>query len=138
MTEWRPTSSARPLSPSDERLWSTLAHLGNIVGFLPSLLILLLLGPRSARVTVEAREALNFGLTAFIGWVALWVLGQVLNTLYQVVPTAFDLVFGLLAFLVGLVAFALWVLVVVMAVVAAVRTNALGTFRYPFALRLVR
>jgi uncharacterized Tic20 family protein len=138
MTESRPTVPARPLSPSDERLWSTLAHLGNIVGFLPSLLILLLVGPRSTRVTVEAREALNFGLTAFIGWVALWVLGQVLNTLFRVVPTGFDLVFGLLAVLVGLVAFALWVLVVVIAVVAAMRVQTLGTFRYPFALRPVR
>jgi uncharacterized protein len=138
MTESHPTASARPLSPSDERLWSSLAHLGNIVGFLPSLLILLLLGPRSTRLTVEAREALNFGLTAFLGWVGLWVLGQVLTTLYRVVPTGIDLVFGLLAFLVGLVALALWVLVAVIAVVAAVRVNALGTFRYPFALRLVR
>ena len=138
MTESRPSAPARPLSPSDERLWSTLAHLGNIVGFVPALLILLLVGPRSARVTVEAREALNFGLTAFLGWVALWVLGQVLSTLYKVLPTGFDLVFGLLAFLVGLVAFALWVLVVVVAVVAAVRVHTLGTFRYPFTLRPVR
>src|SRR3978361_1879888 len=75
MTESQPTYSAQPLSPADENLWSTLAHIGNILGFLPSLLILLILGPRSARVRQESREALNFVITALIGWVALWVVG---------------------------------------------------------------
>jgi uncharacterized Tic20 family protein len=138
MTEWQPAPAARPLSPDDERAWSIVAHLGNVLGPVPSLLIMLLLGPRSTRVRVESREALNFSITATIVWVALWILAGVLRAVYDATPPGFNLGFGLLAFLLGFLQFVVWVVVVVLSIVAASRVNAGGTFRYPFTLRLVR
>ena len=138
MTESQRTVSAAPLSPADEDLWSTLAHVGTVLGFLPSLLILLVLGPRSARVRQEAREALNFALTACIAVIALWILGIVVGGIASAVPRGVDLPFLLLGFLVGLAEFGVWVLVVVLSIVAAVRVNGGASFRYPFSLRLVK
>jgi uncharacterized protein len=138
VTEYQPAAPAQPLSPADEKLWSTLAHIGNIIGFLPSLLIFLILGPRSPRVRTESREALNFVITVAIAEVALWIVGAIFNALYTVTPSGIDLVFVLLGFIVGLAQFALWVLLVVLSIVAAVRVNAGGSYRYPFALRLVK
>jgi len=138
MSESQPTYSAPPLSPADEDLWSTLAHIGNVIGFLPSLLILLILGPRSPRVRQESREALNFVLTALIAWVALWMVGIVLGTIGSALPSAIGLPFVLLGLLVGLAEFVVWVLVVVFSIVAAVRVNSGGSYRYPFSLRLIK
>jgi uncharacterized Tic20 family protein len=138
MTESQPTSPARPLSPSDENLWSTLAHIGNVLGFLPSLLILLILGPRSTRVRQESREALNFVITAIIVWVALWVVGIVVGSIADAAPSVIGLLFVLLGLLIGLAEFAVWVLLVVFSIVAAVRVNSGASYRYPFSLRLIK
>jgi uncharacterized Tic20 family protein len=138
MTQSQPAYSTQPLSPADENLWSTLAHLGNVLGFLPSLLILLILGPRSARVRQESREALNFVLTALIVWIALWVVGIVVGTIANAAPSGIGLLFVLLGLLVGLAEFAVWVLLVVFSIVAAVRVNSGASYRYPFSLRLIK
>ena len=138
MTQSQPAAAAQPLSPADEKLWSTLAHIGNILGFLPSLLIFLILGPRSARVRDESREALNFVITAIIALVALWIVGGVINALYSVTPNGLDIVFLLLGFIIGLAQFAVWVALIVFSIVAAVRVNAGGSFRYPISLRLIK
>lgn len=138
MTQSQPAAAAQPLSPADEKLWSTLAHIGNILGFLPSLLIFLILGPRSARVRDESREALNFVITAIIALVALWIVGGVINALYSVTPNGIDIVFLLLGFIIGLAQFAVWVALIVFSIVAAVRVNAGGSFRYPISLRLIK
>jgi uncharacterized Tic20 family protein len=138
MSESTPVSPGLPLSPADANLWSTLAHIGNVVTPVPPLLIFLILGPRSARVRQESREALNFGITAFLGLIALWILGGVVNAIYSALPSGIDIFFGLLGLLITLAEFAIWVVVVVFAILAAVRVNAGGSYRYPFALRLIK
>jgi uncharacterized Tic20 family protein len=138
MSESQPTYSAPPLSPADENLWSTLAHIGNVIGFLPSLLIFLILGPRSPRVRQESREALNFVITGLIAWVALWIAGAVVGGIANALPSGIGLLFGLIGLLIGLAAFAVWVVVVVLSIVAAVRVNSGGSYRYPFSLRLIK
>ncbi|WP_375387861.1 DUF4870 domain-containing protein [uncultured Amnibacterium sp.] len=138
MSQVPPGAPAPPLSPADEKLWSTLAHIGNIVGFLPSLLILLILGPRSPRVREASKEALNFVITAILAWVALWIVGLVVTVIYINTPSGVDVIFGLLGTLINLAQFAIWVLVVVFSIVAAVRVNAGGSFRYPVSLRLIK
>jgi uncharacterized Tic20 family protein len=138
MTESQPTYAAQPLSPADENLWSTLAHIGNVIGFLPSLLILLILGPRSGRVRQESREALNFVITALIAEVALWIVGFVVNGIANALPSPIGLVLVLLSLLIGLAEFAVWVLLVVFSIVAAVRVNSGASYRYPFSLRLIK
>ena len=138
MTQSQPAAAAQPLSPADEKLWSTLAHVGNIIGFLPSLLIFLILGPRSARVREESKEALNFVITAIIAYVVLVVLGVILGVIDANAPSGISLIFGLLGLLVGLAEFAVWVLLVVFSIVAAVRVNNGGSYRYPLSLRLIK
>lgn len=138
MTESQPGYRAEPLSPADETLWSTVAHIGNVLGFLPSLLILLILGPRSPRVREESREALNFVITAIAAWAALWLVGVVLNIVARSTPDGISLLFVLLGLLVGLAQFAVWVLLVVFSIVAAVRVNSGASYRYPLALRLIK
>ena len=138
MTESQPATPAPPLSPADEKLWATLAHVGNIIGPVPSLLILLVLGPRGARVRQESKEALNFSVTAVIVWVALWIVGAVVDALSRATPTGLDLVLLLLGLLIGFVRFAVWVLVVVFSIIAAVRVNNGGSYRYPLSLRLIK
>jgi uncharacterized Tic20 family protein len=109
-----------------------------VLGFLPSLLILLILGPRSARVKRESTEALNFVLTALIALIALWVLGAVVGVFAGALPSGAAVLFVLLSLLIGLVQFSIWVVVIVFSIVAAVRVNGGESFRYPFALRLVK
>jgi uncharacterized protein len=138
MTESQPAAAAQPLSPADEKLWSTLAHIGNIIGFLPSLLIFLILGPRSARVREESKEALNFVITAIIAWVALAIVGVIVNVIYQNLPVGIDVVFLLIGILITLLQWAVWIGLIVFSIVAGVRVNGGGTFRYPFALRLIK
>jgi uncharacterized Tic20 family protein len=138
MTQSQPAAAAQPLSPADEKLWSTLAHIGNIIGFLPSLLIFLILGPRSARVREESKEALNFVITAIIAYVVLVILGVIIGTIGGNAPIGISLIFGLLGLIIGLAEFAVWILLIVFSIVAAVRVNSGGTYRYPFALRLIK
>lgn len=138
MTQSQPGGAAQPLSPADETLWSTLAHVGNIVGFLPALLIFLILGPRSVRVREESKEALNFVITAAIAYVALVILGVIVGTIGANAPSGVGLLFGLTGLLVGLAEFAVWILLVVFSIVAAVRVNNGGSYRYPLSLRLIK
>ena len=143
MTDYQPAApgyppAAQPLSPADEKLWSTLAHVGNVLGFLPSLLIFLILGPRGAKVKQESREALNFVITATIAVIALTIVTAVVTGIASAAPSGIGLLFGLIALLTGLVQFAVYVLVIVFSIVAAVRVNNGGSYRYPISLRLVK
>src|SRR5450756_2419921 len=76
MSESLPPSApaGAPLTPEQERTWASYAHLGGILGFLPSLIIWLVYKDRGPFVTSEARKALNFMITATIAWVAVFVL----------------------------------------------------------------
>ena len=107
-----------PLSPSDERLWALLAHLSIFVlSIIGPILILVLLGTRSAFVADQAREALNFHITVLIA----------------------GLVSFLLCFV--LIGFVLLPIVIVgsmvLGVIAALQANQGIPYRYPLTLRLV-
>ena len=107
-----------PLSPSDERLWALLAHLSIFVlSIIGPILILVLLGKRSAFVADQAREALNFHITVLIA----------------------GLVSFLLCFV--LIGFVLLPIVIVgsmvLGVIAALQANQGIPYRYPLTLRLV-
>ena len=133
------TARSPALSPADEKLWSTLAHIGNIIGFLPSLLIFLILGSRSARVRQESAEALNFVITATIAWIALAIVGVILSIIGAQLPERHRP--GVRAARPAgrrSLQFAVWILLVVFSIVAAVRVNNGGSYRYPFALRLIK
>ena len=70
MTETPPPAASAPLSESDERLWSSIAHIGTpFFSFVPALIVWLVQKEKSAFVDTEAKEALNFSILVTIGYI---------------------------------------------------------------------
>ncbi len=111
--------AAAPLSPSDERMWATLAHVGPIlVGFLAPLLIWLLLRERSRFVDDQGKEALNFQIFLAI----VYVVGVITAAL----------VIGIFILL------AAWLLAIVFGIQGAIAANRGELYRYPFNWRVIK
>ena len=115
---------AAPLSPTDEVTWSSAAHWSALVasfvglGFLGPLLVMLIQGPKSARVRANAVESLNFEIT--------YVIGMVLSVVLMLV-------------LVGFVTIILFPLLwLILRIVASVQTANGQDYRYPVNIRLVK
>jgi len=94
------------LSPKDERLWGTLAHLGVVAGLLlPSLgnviaplIIWLVFKDRSEYVNYHAKEALNFQITMTLGFIVFGILSILLIGIPFLIALAVaDLVFSIIA-----------------------------------------
>jgi uncharacterized Tic20 family protein len=117
---------AAPLTEADDRLWASLAHFGGIISVLPSLIIWLVLRDRGPRVRVEGKEALNFQITVLILLVGWQIVGGILF---------FSLGVG---FVVGFVNFLVWVADVVLSIVAGVKVQQGGSYRYPFSFRFIK
>jgi len=124
MSESLPPSApaGAPLTTDQERTWASYAHLGGILGFLPSLIIWLVYKDRGPFVTSEARKALNFMITATIAWVAVYIL---------------DVAF-LPYLLASLPNLAIWVVVVIFSVQGFQSAQKGQPFKYPFSLELVK
>ena len=116
---------AAPLSEAEDKQWASFAHLGGIIGILPSLIIWLIFKDRGAKTNVEAKEALNFQITVTIGYIICAILGAVLAIV-------------LIGFIFYLVWAAIWVLSLVWSIMGFSKVNAGGSYRYPFALRLIK
>lgn len=103
---------------SDDRLFAVFAHLGTIIGgFLVPLVIWLIKKDDSKFVDYHGKEALNFQITIFIGY----VVGGILTIL-----------------LIGVfVLFACWILSVVCAIMAALKANNGESYRYPVSWRII-
>jgi len=109
---------AAPLSPSDERLWATLAHIGPLViGFLAPLIIWLVFKDRSRFVDDQGKEALNFQIAVTIA------------AIVAAIATFWALGFG--AVIVGVVA-------LVYMILGAVAANRGEPYRYPVTWRIVK
>lgn len=128
MTEATPAPAA-PLSEADDKLWAGLSHLGGIIlAFVAPLLIWIILKDRGARTAVESKEALNFQITVAIGQVAIFIINAIL--------TAVTLgLWGLIGWILPL---ALWVVALIFSIMGFQKVNAGGSYRYPFALRLIK
>lgn len=108
-----------PLSPSDEKLWATLIHLGGLFfAFLPALIGYLVLKDRGPFVRAQTATALNFQLTVLI----VGFVGAMLTLV-------------LIGFL---ILFALAIVVIVFPIIAAVQANRGQWYEYPLAIRFVR
>lgn len=116
-----PVTYAPPLqmSPADERLWATLAHVGGIVfHWLFPLITYLVLKDRGPFVRWHTRQALNFQLTLLLAYIA----GAVLSIIF-----------------VGIfVIFAALVLNIVFGIIAAMAANRGEFYRYPVAIEFVK
>jgi uncharacterized Tic20 family protein len=106
------------MSPDDQRLWATLAHLSGLVFQIVGVLVMyLVFRDRGPFVRSQVAEALNF-------WITVYLAGLVSLALILV--------------LVGLVLLAvLGVAAVVLPIVAAIEANRGEDYRYPLILRLV-
>ena len=109
---------AQPLSPSHEKLWATLIHIGGILfGFLPSLIGYLVLKDRGPFIRAHSATALNFQLTLIIAY----AVGTVTSLL----------LIGLLVLL------AAWVASIVLGIVAAMAANRGEAYTYPLSIKFV-
>ena len=106
------------LSPSDEKLWATLVHVGGILfGFLPALIGYVVLKDRGPFIREHTATALNFQITATIAAVVS-------------VPLSFVLIGFFLLIAVG-------VLVVVFSILAAIAANNGQRYTYPLSIPFV-
>ena len=121
-------AAAAPLSPEQDVQWGSFAHLGGILGILPSLIIWLVFKDRGRFTATESKEALNFQITALIGWVALFIVSSILTAV----------TFGLFGFVASLLYLALWAAVVVFSVLGFLKAKEGQHYRYPFAIRLIK
>lgn len=111
--------AAAPLSPSDERLWATLAHVGGILfSFVAPLVIWLVFRERSRFVDEHGKEALNF---------------QILVTIVYIVSSILFFV------VIGFVTFAIaWIGVIVFGIQGAIAANKGAGYRYPVNWRIIK
>jgi uncharacterized Tic20 family protein len=107
------------MSPSDEKLWATLVHVGGIVaGFLPALVGYLVLRDRGPFIRHHTATALNFQITL-----------------------AIVLAIGIITSLAGiglLVVLAAQILSIIFTIMAAVAANRGQFYSYPLTIPFVR
>ncbi|QEO09803.1 DUF4870 domain-containing protein [Protaetiibacter larvae] len=93
------TQPAQPLSPSDERLWATLTHIGGILfNWIAPLIAYLVLKDRGPFVRAHTATALNFQITLLIAYVvgsitAIFIIGILIIAAAAIVA----IVFGIMA-----------------------------------------
>jgi uncharacterized Tic20 family protein len=117
-----------PVSQSDQRLWSMLAHLsGFVLAIIGPVIIYVMYKDRDEFLKDQSAEALNFQITAAIG-----VFGGYIITLILTFISA-----GLLFFLV-IIPVALAIAAAVFFVIGGMAANRGERYRYPFNLRLVK
>lgn len=107
------------MSPSDEKLWSTLVHVAGIfLGIIPSLIGYLVLKDRGPFVRAHTQTALNFQITMLIAT----VVGVVTSLL-----------------LIGFVIlFAVGIVIIVFSIIAAVKANNGEFYTYPMTIPFIK
>jgi uncharacterized protein len=118
---YAPGQQVQELSPADQRLWSTLMHLGGIVfGFWPALIGYLVLKDRGPFVLEHAKTSLNF---------------QISIVLYSIIVGFFTLItfgFGALLY------FPLAVIAVIFMIVAGMAANRGELYVYPLTIAFIK
>ena len=94
-----PYQAAQPLNPGDEKLWSTLVHIGGIFfNFIPALIGYLALKDRGPFVRQHTTTALNFQITlAIAGLVGAITTFIVIGILILIAAGILNLVFSIIA-----------------------------------------
>lgn len=115
-----------PMRPEDEKLWSTLVHIGGIFfGFLPALIGYLILKDRGPFVRSHTATALNFQIS-----MAIYVFaGTIVSIPLMLVGIGFLTIW--------LIPIAASVLIFIFSIIAAVKANQGQFYTYPLAIRFV-
>lgn len=122
-----PAASAAPLTEAEDRQWASFAHLGGVLGFLPSLIIWLVFKDRGSFTNQEAKEALNFQIAVTIAYVALNLLSLILGAV----------TFGI-GSIIGLLVPLVWVAAVIFSILGFVKSKDGNGYRYPVSIRLIK
>jgi uncharacterized Tic20 family protein len=144
MTEATPAPApAGPLSEAEDKQWAGLAHLLGILGILPSLIIFLVFKDRGAKTRVESKEALNWQITVLAVDIVLLIISAIIGAIatglsfnYETLGIA--AVVGLLAGLFYFLIFVVGAINIIFSIIGFTKVNAGGSYRYPFAIRLVK
>lgn len=137
MTEPTPQYSApqpaAPLTPAEDKQWASFSHFGGVAvlfwaGWLPPLIIWLLFKDRGQLTNQEAKESLNFQITVTGALIINAILGSILSLV----------TFGIWYFIQLLIHAAIVIIAVVFSILAGVKVNGGGAYRYPFAIRLIK
>ncbi len=114
-----PYQAQQPLNPSDEKLWSTLIHIGGIFfSFIPALIGYIVLKDRGPFVRQHTATALNFQITMAIAYVV-----GIITTII----------------LIGvIILFAVWIVTIIFSIIAAVAANKGEYYSYPVAIKFVK
>ena len=123
---------AAPLTPAEDKQWASFAHFGGILYILPALIIYLVFKDRGTLTRQESKEALNWQITFIIGSIVLGILNLIVSGI--------AIAAGLyaLAGIVGWIIFLLYVANVILSIMGGVKVNGGGSYRYPFAIRLIK
>ncbi|WP_168627507.1 MULTISPECIES: DUF4870 domain-containing protein [unclassified Cryobacterium] len=114
-----PYQAQQPLNPSDEKLWSTLIHIGGIFfSFIPALIGYIVLKDRGPFVRQHTATALNFQITMAIAY----VVGTI----------TIIIVVGILILI------AVWIVTIIFSIMAAVAANKGEYYSYPLAIKFVK
>lgn len=114
-----PVYQPQPVSPSDEKTWSILSHVGGILfSWVAPLIIFLIYKDRSAMIRHHSVAALNFQITILIGYIVGGILSLVI-----------------IGFVVILAAS---VLSIVFGIIAAIAANEGRAYTYPIAIPLIK
>jgi uncharacterized Tic20 family protein len=113
------------LTAEEERRWIMFAHLGGLLSFVGPLIVWLIYRDRSDAVDREAKEALNAQITYAVAALALYIVGGLLAIVLV------GVVFIIAASLVQLGGF-------ILAIIAGVRANTTGRYRYPLTFRFIK
>jgi uncharacterized Tic20 family protein len=132
MTVIRRQPRARPYSSTDDKLWATIAHFGGLLWFVPSLAVFVALRQRPSLARQEAKEAVNWQITFTILYTAIVIAEAVLAGILLLTPA------GSVVPALGVLPLALYAVNVVLSIRGGLRANGGESFRYPFAIRLIR
>jgi uncharacterized Tic20 family protein len=112
-------AAPQPLSPSDERLWATLIHIGGIFfSFIPALVGYLVLKDRGAFIRAHTLTALNFQLTMLIAIIVGYILTIVLIG--------------------AILVLAAYVVIIIFAIIAAIAANKGEQYKYPLTIQFIK
>jgi uncharacterized protein len=106
------------LSPSDEKLWATLVHIGGIFfSFIPALIGYLVLKDKGPFVRAHTATALNFQITMAIAYVIGYILIFIVIGIFVLI--------------------AVWVVIIIFSIMAAVKANQGQPYTYPLSIKFV-
>lgn len=111
----------------DDKTMAMISHLsGILIGFIGPLVIWLINKDKADKswLIEQSKEALNFNITLAITYIGLTILTIV--------------TFGIAGLLTGPLMLLIWVASLVLFIVAGIKANEGGSYRYPVTLRLIK